>query len=241
MRDMIRRMRIAVKDERGFTILELMFVIAIFGIMSSITLFGFRDFAQKTSFDNLAQDIALHIVQAQKAAISGKVNQTVLISSVAPTYGVFFESGSTPSPANQRFTYFNDLPASGGGLLDMRYTAPTGGGCPPSSECISQTKITSGEYIDLISYVPMGGTYTPLASGSVAHITFTRPFPDASIILCTGSAPTDPCTAPLSNVYIELMSSISPTIKKTIVVNGLGEVRVYNGSTVCAYTGGTGC
>ena len=56
------------KREQGFTIVELIFVIIIFGILSSMTFFDFRTFNARVSFDNLTQDVALKIVQAQKNA-----------------------------------------------------------------------------------------------------------------------------------------------------------------------------
>lgn len=219
--------------ENGFTILELMFVIAIFGIMSTVVLFGFRDFGLKTTFDNLAQDIALHIVQAQKSAISGSVSLTTL-GTFAPTRGIHFTSGTTPSPADQEFIYFNDIGLVPNGKYD---STP---GCGSSgTECISSTKITTGEYVSMISYVWPGSSYIPVAAGSTVDITFTRPFPDAKINICLPSGVS--CYPPVQNVYIELATTRDPTLKKTIVVNGLGEVRVYNGSTACAYSGGSGC
>ncbi|MBP7804937.1 MAG: type II secretion system protein [Candidatus Pacebacteria bacterium] len=222
------------RSEKGFTILELMFVIAIFGIMTSITLFGFRDYGVQTSFDNLAQDVALHLVSAQKAAISGKLSLSTL-SPFPPRVGVTFTSGTTPTPATQEFTYFNDIPTvtTYNGKYD---TTPSCGAT--GSECISKTRMTNGEYVALISYAPFGSPYTSLPAGSTASVTFTRPFPDAMITLCLSSGT---CYPPVQNVYIELGSTTRPTMKKTIVVTGLGEVRVYSGSTACAYSGGGGC
>lgn len=222
------------RGEQGFTILELMFVIAIFGIMSVVVLFGFRDFGVKTRFDNLAQDVALHIVSAQNAAINGALS-TGTVGSIAPRFGVNFVSGTSRNTLDSQFIYFSDLP---GTTYNSIYDTLIACGSP-SSECINSTKITTGEYVDLISFVvPGGSTYTSVVPGSSANITFTRPFPDAKIIICTAPGT---CNPPVSNVYIELATPSDATLKKTIVVNALGTVRVYNGSTSCAHSGIGGC
>ena len=57
--------------------------------MASIVLFRFKDFGAKTAFDNLTQDVALHIVQAQKSAISGILNPNFTDTNNPPSYGMF--------------------------------------------------------------------------------------------------------------------------------------------------------
>jgi prepilin-type N-terminal cleavage/methylation domain-containing protein len=80
--------------ERGFTLLEVAFVITIFAVMASVVLFRFKDFGAKTAFDNLSQDIALRIVQAQKSAISGALNPNFVGTGNPPAYGVYFKAGT---------------------------------------------------------------------------------------------------------------------------------------------------
>ncbi len=229
--------------EKGFTLLELSFVITIFAIMASIVLFKFQNFGTKTSFENLSQDIALRIVQAQKAAISGLLNPNFAGTVNPPAYGMYFKTSSgTPAtdPATHVFTYFTDIPlpgtAAGNKLYDAVGALPSvpDGTCPitPTAglECISTTSVTSGEYVNQICYTSSSGdsAFTcDSTSGDSANITFIRPFPDATMMMCN----TDSSSCrPAQQTYIELRSAVDSTLVSTIVVNSLGEVRVYNGA-----------
>src|SRR5438045_1959211 len=59
------------RDARGVTFLELIVVISIFAIISTTVLLRFSIFSTSVSLQNLAQDIALKIEQAQNASING--------------------------------------------------------------------------------------------------------------------------------------------------------------------------
>lgn len=219
----------------GFTLLEVVFVIAIFAVMASIVLFRFNDFGAQTEFDNLSQDIALRVVEAQKSALAGKLNPN-FDGTTAPSYGVYF-SNDPVSDQNKQFTFFTDI--NSGGAHDNLYNATAGctGTATFGNECISNTTITTGDYIDTICYQPMSGgvvcnnSLTPTG----AHITFIRPFPKATIGIKTTGSPIF-----VQSVYIGLVSGINPNLQKTIVVTGLGEVHVSEGSacSVSGYLGG---
>ncbi len=221
----------------GFTLLEVAFVITIFAIMASIVLFRFRDFGSRTALDNLTQDIALRIVQAQKQSISGVLNANVSdLSLFVPTYGVYFTNGSTGgAPESRKFVYFTDL--------DETRTYDPATVCTSTSmtgnECLATTTITTGEYISTVctgsALFPCTGTPS---SNLSAHITFQRPLPDATIYICRDTA----CTSRTltDRLYIELTSSIDPALKETIEVTGLGQTSVYNGCAAMA-AGATTC
>ena len=250
MRNTIQKIKVFLKlqadsraDARGFTFIELIFVISIFGIMSSIVLFGFHNFGLKTQLDNLAQDVALRIVEAQKAAISGRSTATLfgIDAAHAPSYGVYFSNDATDptAPLNTQFTYFADNDHS----KTYSDTTPCPATPTPGHECISVTTITTGEYVSKVCYDSATTVHFCPDAGS-AHITFTRPFPDATMNVC--NTPTGSCSGGGLNAvkaYIELTSGVDPTLQKTIIVTSLGEVRVYDGGEhdVCVASGLAGC
>ena len=124
-------------DERGFTLIEMVMVFVIFAIMATITLFNFREFNDKASFNNLADDVALRVITAQKAAISGQINANLLGADVEPSYGMYFSTaiptGSTSAvdATDTQFVYFTDIPIVGApynGLYgDKVYNLPATG------------------------------------------------------------------------------------------------------------------
>ncbi len=224
----MKKMTVTKSHERGLTFIELIFVIAIFGIMTSLILFRFKDYGEKTRLDNLAQDIALHVVQAQREAISGTLSPQVL-GLTSPSYGVYFDNDITGAK-NTEFTYFTDLPTQNH-IFDSASVA-----CDPTfsgNECLSVTKITTGDYISNICYIDPSSSLPAcsLPTNYVkANITFTRPFPSASIIIQYG--PTAP-PIDTESVFLEI-SSADGAILETMVVSSLGEVHVVNGSAECA-------
>ena len=222
--------------EKGFTKLELAFVISIFAIMATIVLFHFKDFGSETALDNLAQDIALEIVGAQKAATSGLLTPGLLglTAATAPSYGVFFTAGATPNTADQQFISFADIDHNG--FFNDTY----GGACPTTAsagnECRSVISISNGDYISNICYRSLVGSSEVSScypTGS-SHITFTRPLHDAVMKEC-GSPGTCASWVNADTTYIEVSSSAGSTIQQeTIIVTSLGEVRVGTGP-VCTF------
>lgn len=87
------------------TYVELIVVLSIFAIMSSIVMFNYRDFEARVEIRKLASDIALQIVQAQKNAMSGKQASSAFTSK--PSYGIHFDLTSQTN--KEQFIYFADL------------------------------------------------------------------------------------------------------------------------------------
>ena len=229
------------KGEKGFTLIEMVFVITIFAIMAAIVLFNFNGFGTATALDNLAQDIALKVVQAQKAATSGALTpgEDGLSEASAPSYGVHFQSGSAETTDDQSFTYFADQNHDGF-LSDI-----SGSPCPTSPivgiECLSVSTITTGDYVSQICAlhsVAGGPDQADCRPDASLDVTFTRPYNDAVMKVCPVSGP---CSAPIvpDAAYIEITSTLNPSLKQTIVVTALGEVRVAQGDA-CTVANGPG-
>ena len=83
------------------TYVELIVVLGIFAVMSTIVMFNYGAFQDKIDVKNLASQIALKIVEAQKSAVNGKLSNDFIFSLGKPSYGVYFNIGQ-----NTQFQYF---------------------------------------------------------------------------------------------------------------------------------------
>ncbi len=98
----------------GMTYIELIVVLGIWAVMSSIVMFNYQEFQAKVDIKSLASDIALKIVEAQKSALSGKWASGAPLD-WKPSYGVYFDSSTGNDttdnniPFNKKFIYFANL------------------------------------------------------------------------------------------------------------------------------------
>ena len=155
------------KNKRGFTIIEMLVVLAIFAIMSSIVIFQYPTFQAQIDLKNTATDVALQIVQAQKDAVNGKLNTTKSVSNPwTPSYGVYFTNSSLASPI---------LKDSFASYIDLNDTFTFDRvGCPSlaNNDCLYNYSLSKGIKINSIKYLDeSGNTITPIDFA----INFTRP------------------------------------------------------------------
>ena len=144
---------------RGMSYIELIVVLSIFAVMSSIVIFNYGAFQAKVDIKNLASDMALQIISAQKAALSGLIPvQTPTVSPWKPAYGVYFYPNSDP----KSFIYLVDLNQDG-------YF--TGGQC--TGDCLNVISITKGNSISRLDVFYQGDSIAhPLLNLTAI---FTRP------------------------------------------------------------------
>jgi prepilin-type N-terminal cleavage/methylation domain-containing protein len=81
-----------VERVEGFTLVEVVIVIAIFVILSSITIFNYRDFDNSIKLKNQALGVALAIKTVQTKALSSRTLITAT-TAYAP-YGIFFDTAA---------------------------------------------------------------------------------------------------------------------------------------------------
>jgi len=199
-------------NKQGLTSIELVVVFAIFAALASSVLFGYREFSTNIKLQNLAQDVALQIRQAQNRAVSGSfplLNDQQVGPSLnwAPSYGIYF---SAESGQNQEFKlFFDDNQKAvvnpiilGNHIMD----GECGGG--PQSECFDIVQITNGEIIQSICLNEV--TTGTCDSVDNVYITFTRPLNRATILVNDESIPA-------SDVSIYLRSTTeSPAIVRVM-------------------------
>ncbi len=125
---------------RGMTYVELVVVLGIMAVLSSVVMFNHSKFQGKIDVKTLANDIALKIVEAQKASINGDW-KAGFCANCKPSYGLYFHTN-----ASNRFVYFADLDNN-----DV---------CA-SPNCVPPVYSVGGEVLDVVS-ITRGNTISSL-------------------------------------------------------------------------------
>ena len=200
-----------IKINMGMTLIELIVVLSIFAIISSVVIFNYGAFQTKVDIKNLASDIAMQVVTAQKASLSGLLpNQIPTVSPWKPSYGVYFSSTSTPDAHgadNKDFIYFTDLNDN---------TQYDGLPCTGGNECVSKITITKNNFISNLQVFYLNSTN---ASLNDLTITFTRPNSGATFFVST--------LGTLTNVsYVQITIASPNGITSLIKLYPSGRVQV---------------
>ncbi len=222
------------REQRGVTYIELIIVISIFSILAGTLLLNFTRFGRNITLQNLAQDIALQINQAQKDAISGRTNDVLatcdrLTRDCAPRYGVYLTTyadgsnnviaGYGGTPGKTLLTFFDYMlePTVPDNMLHNGYPAC---GTGLGTECLDNISLGQGNYISEIC-VGIENECTEDITGDYGlNIVFKRPFPDAIITTDVSSG------AVYNYAKITVSSPNSDTASKDIIVTGLGQISV---------------
>jgi prepilin-type N-terminal cleavage/methylation domain-containing protein len=212
----------------GFTFVELIIVLSIFAVLSGVVLFNFTDFSSNVKLQNLVQDVALQIRQAQLSGSSGRMFPQVTIGNstfippgladgtIKYAYGVHFDF-DTDITQNTQFIYFADFDPLDPGVFDgsshcevISY---------PNEECIDILSLPPEFVISEIEITDIGGASRSAIAGdfSSLDITFTRPKLEASII-----ADGDTNALLITDVKITLKSSREQ--ERTVLVSHIGQI-----------------
>jgi len=151
---------------KGFTLVEMLVVIAIFSIITSIVLVKNSQFSDTILLNNLAYDIALSVRQAQVFGLS--VRATPDSGVFTAGYGVHFDS-STP----KTYVLFADINNSN--IYDSGI-----------DEIVEVFNITRGNKISRLCGVDSSDQETCGATN--LDIVFIRPDPEATLTGITGDA-----------------------------------------------------
>ncbi len=186
--------------QAGMTYVELIVVLSIFSVMTSIVIFNYGKFEEKVNIKVLANDIALKIVEAQKSSMAGLWNTNAPLD-WKPSYGINFNTSNDTNKKN--FIYFTDLNA------DAYYRDLS---C--SGECLDRISITKGDYVSELGII---GDGCPATVNNL-NIVFKRP--NSSAIITS-----DP--ALLCNIfYVQISISSPQLLNAKIKVYPSGRIQI---------------
>ncbi len=223
------------KYRAGMTLIELMVVLAIFAVVSSIVIFNYGNFKSTASLQNLAEDIALSIRSAQGYAIGVK---SVGSAGEFPGYGIHFgPTSTTDTKGPKTFILFADIPSDTNDIstADKQYNFNPTTPCNAEhlsygDECLQTTTIATSDQIIAICKGtddsgcgisnPNPTVYDP---GASVDIVFVRPNQDAHFCY-KPTQNVDGCDAGVSSVRIKIQSIDGA--QKIISVWNTGQVRI---------------
>jgi len=195
---------------RGFTLIEMLVVLAIIVVLTAIILFGQVNFNRTLSLNNAAYDIALSIRQAQSYGLSsqafGGVNN--------PGYGVYFYA---PVPETSYVLFADTSPTvAANAQPDAR---PGNGIYNSSTELVQNYTLNNGFTIRAFcAYSSSHGKVCTGADGLTAlSITFSRPNTETSVKGKTTTWST------YTNGCVELVSANGDT--RYVSVSRAGQVQ----------------
>lgn len=212
---------------QGLTLVELIVVISIFLIITSVVLFNYSNFNSSVSLQNLTDDIALSIRKAQSFAIGARgVKESNEVVDFTKSYGVHFsveESTSMTNPlfgSNKSFLMFSTLAS-----VNKSYDSGSGSCGSTTTECIELFEILSNDKIKSIVATGDDSIIKPSSNNASVDIVFTRPDPRA--VFCYKSTPVSSCES-LSRVDVVISNNQTDGTEKikTISVQNTGQISI---------------
>lgn len=211
--------------QAGVTLVELIVVVAIFGLVSSVLFYNYSDFSTNVSVKNLAQEIALSIRKAQTYATSVRALDTAggVTTDRYSGYGISFSADQVPSsnalvtdPSIRAFILFADVPPTGNTYGNGLYENDTNCGSPASgSECIESFSINSADRITKLC------TDTGCQTSGTINVLFRRPSPEAEICVVQGSS----CRS-LKSSFLKVTLLSPKGLEKVVTVWNTGQIGV---------------
>ena len=188
---------------RGMIYVELIVVLSIFSMMTAVVLFNYGTFQGKVDIKNLASDIALKIVEAQKSALSGKLPIQATAPTWKPSYGIYIDKNSD----NKSLLYFVDTNQDGN-ISDTN--------CSGSGECLEKITITKDNTISALNIF-----YQDTTSQSVNDISVSFSRPNSGSVIKSSQ----PLLPGISYVEITIASPKAPSAKIKVYTSGRIQVN----------------
>lgn len=201
----------------GVTLIELIVVILIFGILSTITVFNYGKFRSSLSIQNLADDIALSVRRAQGFAIGVRGAS----GGFTLGYGIHFttkHNSETYKGSNKSFVLFTNI-----GVNSQYDNSNKKCGNPEQGdECLEIINITSADNIEAIF---LNEETEPIPQDDTLDILFKRPNPEP--IFCHRIDGISSCDFKgISSVKIKISTDADPSVYKIITIYNNGQIGI---------------
>lgn len=169
------------KFNKGMTYIELIIVLTIFGIMSSIVVFNYGDFSDRINLSNSVNNLALQIIEAQKFTLAGKIPDRFILNPGDKTsYGVYFDLSAQGD--NKSFVYFFDkddiITKTKNKLYDAGNATNCDGDIDIDDECLEKVNLGDNNFVKDIQTCAPNANGNDVCSTLVnknLYIIFTRP------------------------------------------------------------------
>lgn len=198
--------------QQGFTVVELIVILAIFAIMAAVALFNFTGFRNTVALSNLVHDVALEIKTAQTLGISASGDIDGQGGGTQRIVSVFFDNELGNYAKN--FTTYREVGVSGWGVYNG------------NSDLFVRNSQLFGGSIERVSVCVLGNC-SPL--NDAFSISFRRPDPEPIITSssCSGGSlrgfNNQICNG---SIHIQLVAEDNSDKKSVIVIEPSGQIRV---------------
>ncbi len=187
--------------QKGFTLIEMVAVLGIFMVLTSIVIFNYSKFRSDTILTNMAYEVALTIREAQIYGVSARSSG----ASFENAYGIFI-----PSSSATQYSVFSD---TSGDLIFSGDSCLLSGG----DNCTTTYNFQNNIKISQLD-VKIGSSCQPASSLSIS---FKRPNPEPIIRRNSGNE-----AISLAQIKVSTAEGVS----RYVVIYGNGQVAVLNES-----------
>lgn len=201
-----------ISKQKGFSLPELIIVIGIFVIISTVAMFNQGKLSSSVLLTNMAYEVGLAIREAQTYGIG--VRSEDAGANFTGQYGAYFDTSSETS--NRQVIVFADLDQS------LSYTQ---GATPPEEKYIYEFENRRGNKITAMCVGDLGGAACEnggVNSENPLSILFKRPNPSALISPDVANGGVD---VRLERVYV-VVSSLEGDDCRAVIVEPTGQIRV---------------
>jgi len=231
---------------KGFTLIEFVVILSIFAIMAAVALANFKGFNNDVALNNLAQDIALTIRQAQVFGWSTTSQDTGNVlqldangNPLRYADGVYLGYGhDTPNAFDSEFSLYTKVDSTAGNeyynssqplpdtltdTVSIKGTAHISLVCEVDNANDEQTLTADPHNSNLCS----GTTGTVLNNG--LSIAFSRPRPEALFFQGDSSLPNTSSAltgVQFINIYVSATGDPAGVARHMITVSSIGEIAV---------------